>query len=39
VKAALAGYEPEPHRLKKIEVRRITEKVNLSEYGLGAVRV
>lgn len=39
VKAALAGYDPEPHRLKRIEVRRVTEKVNLSEYGLGAVRV
>lgn len=39
VKAALAGYDPEPHRLKKVDIRRVTEKVNLSDYGLGAVRV
>jgi len=39
VKAALAEYDPEPHRLKKVEVRLVTEKVNLSAYGLGAVRV
>lgn len=39
VKATLAGYDPEPHRLKLVEIRRVTEKVNLGAYGLGHLRV
>lgn len=38
-KAALAAYDPEPHRLKRVPVWLVTERVNLSEYGLGSVRV